>query len=141
MKRCSKEFRKFRRKTPVNSQENTCECRLRPATLLKNRPWHRCFPVNFAKFLRTTFVHNTCERLLLWFISLLHYKICHFVVGPMRGKESCRKAKMKQRGGSVKKWLFRCDWLFEWPFTDFQNCSFAESAWENAWYLLSFKNR
>ena len=29
--------------------------RLRPATLLKKRPWHRCFPVNFAKFLRTPF--------------------------------------------------------------------------------------
>ena len=27
-----------------------------PATLLKKRFWHRCFPVNFAKFLRTPFV-------------------------------------------------------------------------------------
>ena len=26
----------------------------RPATLLKKR-WHRCFPVNFEKFLRTPF--------------------------------------------------------------------------------------
>ena len=26
---------------------------LRPATLLKKSPWHRCFPVNFAEFLRT----------------------------------------------------------------------------------------
>ena len=24
---------------------------LRPATLLKKRLWHRCFPINFAKFL------------------------------------------------------------------------------------------
>ena len=28
---------------------------LRPATLLKKRPCHKCFPVNFAKFLRTPF--------------------------------------------------------------------------------------
>ena len=28
---------------------------LRPATLFKKRLWHRCFPVNFAKFLRTLF--------------------------------------------------------------------------------------
>ena len=28
---------------------------LRPATLLKKRVWHRCLPVNFAKFLRTFF--------------------------------------------------------------------------------------
>ena len=29
---------------------------LRPATLLKKRLWHRHFPVNFAKFLRTPLV-------------------------------------------------------------------------------------
>ena len=28
---------------------------LRAATLLKKRLWHRCFPVNFVKFLRTPF--------------------------------------------------------------------------------------
>ena len=27
----------------------------RPATLLKGRPWHRCFPVNFAKISKNTF--------------------------------------------------------------------------------------
>ena len=32
---------------------------LRPATLLKKRLWHRCFPVNFVKFLRTPFLQNT----------------------------------------------------------------------------------
>ena len=40
---------------------------LRLATLLKKRPWHRCFPVNFAKFLRTLFSQNTSGRLLLNF--------------------------------------------------------------------------
>ena len=29
---------------------------LRPVTLLKKRPWHRCFPVNFVKLLRTPFI-------------------------------------------------------------------------------------
>ena len=42
-------------KISQNSQENTCQSlflnKVRPATLLKNRPWHRCFPLNFAKFL------------------------------------------------------------------------------------------
>ena len=38
---------------------------LRPATLLKNRLCHRCFPVNFVKFLRTPFLQNTTGRLLL----------------------------------------------------------------------------
>ena len=38
---------------------------LGPATLLKKRFWHRCFPMNFAKLLRTTFSQNTSGRLLL----------------------------------------------------------------------------
>ena len=32
---------------------------LRPAILLKKRLWRRYFPVNFVKFLRTTFCQNT----------------------------------------------------------------------------------
>ena len=38
---------------------------MRPATLLKKRPWRRYFLVNFAKFLRTPFLQNTSARLLL----------------------------------------------------------------------------
>ena len=36
---------------------------LRPETLLKRRLWHRCFPMNIAKFLRTPFLENTSGRL------------------------------------------------------------------------------
>ena len=43
---------------------------LRPATLLKKRPWHRCFPVNFAKFLRSPFLQNAFEQLLLYSAKL-----------------------------------------------------------------------
>ena len=39
---------------------------LRSATLLKKRLWHSCFPVNFAKLLRITFLQNTSGRLLLF---------------------------------------------------------------------------
>ena len=37
----------------------------RPATLLKKRPRHRCFPVNFPKFFGTPFLQNTggCFRI------------------------------------------------------------------------------
>ena len=38
---------------------------LRPSTLLKKRLWHRCFPVNFVKFLRTPFYIEHLWRLLL----------------------------------------------------------------------------
>ena len=39
---------------------------LRPATLLKNRLWHRSFPVNFMKFLGTSFSRSTSGWLLLF---------------------------------------------------------------------------
>ena len=38
---------------------------LRPATLLKERLWHRCFPVNFAKFPRTPFFTEHLRWLFL----------------------------------------------------------------------------
>ena len=56
-----------------NSQENTCTrasfsinlqawaCNF---ILLKKRLWDRCFPVNFATFLRTPILRNTSRRLL-----------------------------------------------------------------------------
>ena len=34
---------------------------LRPVALLKKRLWHRCFPVNFVKFLRTPFIYKFCQ--------------------------------------------------------------------------------
>ena len=49
---------------------------LRPATLLKKRLWHRCFPVNFATFLRTPiFIEH------LWWL-LLKYPIKVFACRP-----------------------------------------------------------
>ena len=41
---------------------------LRPATLLKKRLWHSCFPVNFAKFLRTSFLTEH-----LWWLLLKYF--------------------------------------------------------------------
>ena len=38
---------------------------------IKKRLWHRCFPVNFDKFLRTPFLQNTSGWLLLWLV--IHY--------------------------------------------------------------------
>ena len=45
---------------------------LRPATLLKKRLWHRCFPMNFVKFFRTPFLQNTSGGCLCtWYICRL----------------------------------------------------------------------
>ena len=59
---------------------------LRPAALLKKRLWHWCFPVNFAKRLRTLFLaehlwataseenisQSSCTRLLTFQTSNVH---------------------------------------------------------------------
>ena len=37
-----------------------------PETLLKKRLWHRCFPVNFAKFLKASFLTEHLWWLLLY---------------------------------------------------------------------------
>ena len=42
---------------------------LSPAALLKKRLWHRCFPVNFVKFLRTPFFTEHLWWLLLYIID------------------------------------------------------------------------
>ena len=36
---------------------------------LEYRLWHRCFPVNFAKFLGTPFLQNTSGRLILYIVA------------------------------------------------------------------------
>ena len=47
---------------------------LRPATLLKKRFWHRCFPVNFAKFLRTPTFTEHLRWLLLNIVEVWNSK-------------------------------------------------------------------
>ena len=46
-------------KISQNSLENACA---RVSFLKKRRLWHKCFPVNFAKFLRIPFLQNTSGR-------------------------------------------------------------------------------
>ena len=49
----------------------------RPAALLKKSVWHRCFPVNFAKFLRRPFLQNTFNGCFCtwWKVSYI-YLVC-----------------------------------------------------------------
>ena len=58
-KRCSQKFRKTHRKTLTPESPLYKVPGLRPLRL-----WHRCFPVNFTKFLRTPFLQNMSGRLL-----------------------------------------------------------------------------
>ena len=49
------------------SQENTCAdlIKFRVGSIIEKGLQRRCFPVNIAKYLRTPFLKNICERLLL----------------------------------------------------------------------------
>ena len=60
---CSQKFQKLTEKHLRQSLFNKV-AGLSKAPLLKKRFWHRCFPVNFAKFLRAPFLQNTSGRLL-----------------------------------------------------------------------------
>ena len=64
-KRYSKKFRKIYRKTPNARVSFLIKLQAWHAILLKKRLWHRCFPVNFAKFLRITFLKDHPRWLLL----------------------------------------------------------------------------
>ena len=48
-------FEKFTAKHQCQSLFLNKVAGLRPATLLKKRLWHNCFPVNFPRFLSTFF--------------------------------------------------------------------------------------
>ena len=66
-----------------NSQGNNCAgdpflikvAGLRLATLLIKRLWHRCFPVNFAIFLRTPFLTEHLPWLLLYLHEPSTFKV------------------------------------------------------------------
>ena len=51
--RRSQKFRKFRRKTTVLLSL------IQPVTLLKKRPWKRCFPRKFCEISKSTFSYRT----------------------------------------------------------------------------------
>ena len=56
---------------------------LSPATLLKKRLVHRCFPVNFAKFLRTLFeeaaTRDVLKNFVLFTVKYLYYRVYLFI--------------------------------------------------------------
>ena len=67
VQRCS--VKKVFREISQNSQKNTCvrvSFSIKLQVLLKKKLWHRCFPVNFAKFLRAPFITEHLWWLLLF---------------------------------------------------------------------------
>ena len=74
-------------KISQNSQENKktlCQSLFFQASglqLLKKRPWYRCFPVNFARCLRTPFLQNTGDGYFFSEVLLEEFikKFCAFI--------------------------------------------------------------
>ena len=73
--RCS--VRNFATLTGKHLCQSLFLVKLQTSSPAKMRLWHRCFPVNFAKFLRTPFLRSTSGRLLLQFV-ILHFKDLKF---------------------------------------------------------------
>ena len=77
-KRVLRNFAKFTGKYLCRSLFFNKAAGLRAATSFKKRLWHRCFSVNFVKFLRTPFLQNTSRRLLLY-RKILYSMLSKFV--------------------------------------------------------------
>ena len=73
-KRCSQQIRKIHWKTP---EQSLFFHKVAGFSLWKQRLWHRWFYVNFVTFVRTIFLQNTSERLLLsfWEHRTFHSKV------------------------------------------------------------------
>ena len=60
-----KNFQEISQRVFTCKKQSSKSVQWRPATLLKRRLWHRYFPVNFGKLLRTPFSIEHCWWLLL----------------------------------------------------------------------------
>ena len=86
-------------------QENPCARILfSAATLFKKRLWHRGFPVNFARFLRTTFLRNTSARLFVFYNSFWLYTSQLYIASNRGGK---KRVSSWERGNVSKNFLWR----------------------------------
>ena len=78
---------------------------LQPATLFKKRLWHRCFPANFAKFLRTPFLTEH----LRW---LLPIKDLRNKSRNMRNRKMCHIALFTS--STLLAHCFNENWIMNW---------------------------
>ena len=80
----------------------------RPAMLLKEKLWHRCFPVNFAKFLRTPLFTEHLRWLLL---SLNFWYLCSFSSVILPNYIHCHK--LFECAFLFGKWFIKVNWSLQ----------------------------
>ena len=148
-------FKNTLQKQPKFTGKRLCQIRvfnkvagLRPATLLKNKLYHKCFPVNFLKFLRTPFSQKSSGQLLTLF----------YWTSPDAASDSFRFPGCKFLKKEIPEKMFFCafykifnifwqntsEWLLLkficelWEF--FQNTSIIQPLWEIAYFLYKLQN-
>ena len=96
-KRCSWNFAKFTGKhlCQILFFNKVAGLRPKPVTSLTKRLWHGCFPIDFAKFLRTPVFKEHLRWLLLNEVSPLKMKVRHCNHNPFMSK-LLRKAIMER---------------------------------------------
>ena len=80
-KRCSEKFQKCTGNCLCKSLFLNKVTGFSSATSLKKRLWHKCFPENFAKLIRTPILKKICERLLLEVLQNNRPKILFKIFG------------------------------------------------------------
>ena len=105
----SKNFAIFGRKHLCSSLFFNKIADLSPATLLKKRLQHTCFPVNIEKLLRTPIFQNICERLFLYFRIL---KIIFFE----KWKNGKLKTRKRSQNSEISEKFFGVFWFLGFQF-------------------------
>ena len=91
------------------------------ATLLRKRLWHRCFPVNFAEFLRTFFHRIQPHR---WLPLCGHWNhLCTFTRDVLEVYNHCKKINFSVKDffskcEHIRNFLRSCSHLLKKPLTE-----------------------
>ena len=120
---------------------------MRPATLIKKRLWHRCFPVNFAKFWEHVFLQNTysgcfsdnvCELSSYWneaysTIFMTSYQIKIELFGRVNSRQS------GQSWYYVLNLIYVSDFFFRSLIKEIVCGCFSRIVPRYCWYWIIFK--
>ena len=113
--------------------------KLSPATLFKKRIWHRYFPANPAKCLRTPFLTEHLMWLVLWFETKVRFRFCHHLLMKLirfrEGKEKLGAiflyVHMIENFRDLKKYFStnKCLWTVISTLENAPKCTFLTKFW------------
>ena len=95
--------RKIHRKTPV-PVSSLIKLQASACNFIKKRLWPRCFPMNFAWFLRTPILQNTTERLLL-ILGWHSYSGSYFPAFGLNTERYCVSLRIQSEWWKIWTWI------------------------------------